>query len=239
MIAGKPTRTLLFMVDTSCGMLGDGIGAVNRAIGKVLTKFRELLNGDHELMRLFKVSVLKFSDISTVMSDPEELAAYEWIDLTAERCGAKISEAFKLLGDKLSDIKIMRDYAEDSKLAIILIANHQFDEDWEESLNTLFQNKRFESSSRRAIVFGEEITRAQLEKFTRVNIHNKFAGPVLLCDVPDAYENVYMNVVSPSSVDCFEKSIRIVARQVAFPGFNEDVFLRELSDEERKDWVYK
>lgn len=233
MCANQIIRTLLFVVDTSIEMIDGGINAVNGAISGAIAKIRDFSQKHPDLNLLFKVSVLEFSDAGTVMSNPEDIATYEWKDLVAKGCEAKISDAFKLLNEKLSDDTIMGPYDGNSSLAVILITSSEPDDDYLVRLGDLRQNELFEQSTRRVINFNREPSNTLLNDFTSVNVRGEFEDSTL----PPKYIANEIDVISASTVPSFRRKVLNTSFKIAPPDFVADIFFQELSYEDREGYT--
>jgi hypothetical protein len=183
----ESVRTLLFLVDTSCSMMGTphemmdnlknkengGIGAVNTAIDSVIMaiKNRPLLFAEYG-----------FSDIAHEIPNPEKIASYHRTDLTANNSDANISKAFQRLYEKLSVDGRVDTYDGTPNLAIILIVNHVIDSVCNLQLDALFQCEQFRQAVRRVVVLGGEAsvsnsTRCALQRFIRGGVYDLDGEP--------------------------------------------------------------
>jgi len=170
------TRTFIYVVDTSSDMMNGEIDTVNSAINDVIKELG-LISVQHCNVP-FEIAVLTFSG---------EGATWQTLDAADYTCNintkggeGKISAAFKELYEKLSNNDFMDNTEENCPLAILLLACHELDDDYEKTLNILKTNKRFKNALKYAVAIGRDIDIAALEKFT--GSKGTVPGPVVVFD---------------------------------------------------------
>jgi len=160
----KLTITFIYVVDTSSEMMGVGIDRVNRTIKEVAHKLMAI--SIQRKYIAFKIAVLTFSGESATWQTPNPVDAANYkCNLNAEIGKAKISAAFKELDEKLSNNDFMGNTADNCPLAIFLLACHELDDDYEETLKILENNKRFKNALKYTVPIGNDIGKMALKKF--------------------------------------------------------------------------
>jgi uncharacterized protein YegL len=93
------TMILFFVIETSGGMAGVKISAVNEAMEETISKIKELWGDNPDIQ--IKISVLGFSTGAKWISQPTDVDNYEWQTLDADGV-VDLGEACHELNKKLS-----------------------------------------------------------------------------------------------------------------------------------------
>jgi len=105
----RKTMVLFFVMDTSGGMDGAKIGAVNFAIRDMFPSIKEI--SDENADAQIKIAVLEFSAVGArwiTPNGPIELDYFNWLDLKAAPTGVgDLGAAYKALNEKLSTKSFM------------------------------------------------------------------------------------------------------------------------------------
>ena len=228
------TRTILFVVERSSYMIGDVLDAVNRAIESVISSIRNASKEYPDLNVQFKVAILEFGNESATMSTPEDITTYKWKNLEAKSGIAKFSVACKKLNEVLAGGVI----ADDSYLAIILIACHRMTFDGFVALNELKSNSRFMQAYRVAIGVGnfKEIIE---EKFTNNHMDVEIdAGNSQDMKVLEQFTGDEANAVSASTNEFICKVIRNMSFWAAQHNLGDEKFVQLLLKDSKDGWKW-
>jgi uncharacterized protein YegL len=158
---------VFFLVDTSGGMHGTKMGAVNSAIEQTLEKLREMNadNADAEI----EVAFLVFSNGAKWLTPngPMKVDNYYWIDLEADGL-SMMGEAFRELNEKLNSSNGFMQRASGSFAPIIfLLSDGEATDDWKYHLETLYRNSGFfRQGIKVALAVGNDVDESMLSEFT-------------------------------------------------------------------------
>lgn len=151
----KRVLPIIFIVETSGGMFGERIDAVNKAIKSALPLFQEVSekNADAEL----KVAILEYGTGARWMYN--ELIAipeFEFLDLQASGL-VDFGEALTILNEKLSRKTGFLNIPTGCYAPILILINLRgFTDNWQSALESLKQNKWFEASLKLGINIDSE-----------------------------------------------------------------------------------
>ena len=155
--------TLFFLIDTSEGMAGSKIGAVNDAVRNVLPMIGKISaeNPDAEI----RVAALLFSrGARWVYDEPRLPSDFAWPDVSAKGESSDLGGACRKLASMLSGSFFMKRpiFAP----VIILVSGSRPTDDFDAGLLALKGCRIFRKAIRAAIAVGEDADREALAKFT-------------------------------------------------------------------------
>ena len=217
------TRILLFVVDTSSGMVGT-VKAVNRAIESVISSIKNASDEYPELNVQFKAAILEFWGENAIMSIPEDITTYKWKNLETKNGIAKFSVACKKLNEVLASGII----AYDPHPGIILIISPGFAVDGPVALNELKRNPRFMQAYKVAIGVGN-FNSTIVEKDTDNGVDVEFdAGNSQDMKVLDEFTGIKEYAIDAFAPQSIHKVIRDASFKAAQFGLEDKKFDRLL-----------
>lgn len=158
----KRQMVLFFVVDTSGGMQGTKIGAVNTAIREVLPELKDAGGADIDL----KVACLTFSSgCQWMYPTPIASDSFQWTTVDADGV-TDLGAACRELNDKLSKNGFLKAPSGSVAPVIFLLSDGEPTDDFESGINLLQQNNWFKHGIKVAVAIGDDANKDVLAKFT-------------------------------------------------------------------------
>ena len=159
----KRTLVLFFIVDTSGGMAGNKIAAINTAIRELIPEIKEISDGNADAE--IKIAVLEFSTgAQWITPVPVEVSQFKWTNLDA--AGARdLGAAYCALNEKFS-IKGFMDKERSFAPVLFLLSDGPSTDDWERALGELKKNQWFKAAIKIALAIGANANLDELSEFT-------------------------------------------------------------------------
>jgi uncharacterized protein YegL len=163
----RRTMVLFLIIDTSGGMKGNRINAINTAIREVIPEIRDISNENDDA--LIKIAVLQFSDGARWLTPngPVDINDYNWKDLEAAGT-VDFGAACRALNEKLSSKEngFMKEENSYYLPSLYLFSDGKPMDDWEKEMDKLKQNSWFRAALKFAVAVGADADRDILKTFT-------------------------------------------------------------------------
>lgn len=193
----KKELHVFYVLDTSGSMMGAPIGALNDAMRNTV---KELSKKDGEKADL-RIAVLEFNSITNWITQGndgvEHLSDFVWTDLSAGGYTA-LGAALKELNTSLSRNAKMKAQTGNKVPVIIFMSDGYPNDDWEEGLRELSQNKWYRHAIKIAFALGDDADCDLLAKVIGVTKDGK---------IMPAYEAV----IKTNDLQIFSNMIRVVS----------------------------
>jgi uncharacterized protein YegL len=172
---------LFFVVDTSIGMVGNKISAVNVAIEELLPELEDFACCDNiEIM----IDVLAFStEVHWITNNaPIEWDKFHWNPLAAAGF-ANFGKACMALKERLNDEHMSKRTLPPK---IILFSNGEFTDNWQTELAKLKENGWFKIATKIAVAISMEANMDELKAFTDyvIDVHDIETLQKMICRIP-------------------------------------------------------
>jgi len=160
---------VILVIETSGGMAGINIAAVNAAINNAISEIRDMQINEYPDKKIL-FNILEYST-GTRWHTPQLIDAsdFKFNNLEAEGF-ANLGAACGVLNEELSNIELINNPHDRYAAPIILLAAYrQPTDDFYKAIKTLKENSRFKSSLKIAVIIGSDVEKNDLIEFTGTN----------------------------------------------------------------------